>query len=72
MSYKVACRTTVNEPWAYNAMRFATTEEAHAWGVDLYARWTSLRDFEIHESSGLPNYTVENGQFTRISEEANA
>jgi hypothetical protein len=54
-SFKVGCKTAGDTTWAYNALRFATREEAEAYGLDLAMRWTALRDYEIHESDEEPN-----------------
>jgi hypothetical protein len=54
-SFKVACKTTTSEPWAYNALRFATREAAAAYGANLFMRWTALREYEVHESDEEPN-----------------
>jgi len=54
-SYKVACKTAGDTNWAYNALRFATREDAEAYGRDLFSRWLALSEYEIHESEDKPN-----------------
>lgn len=54
-SYKVGCKTAGDVNWAYNALRFPTREAAEAYGLDLYMRWTALKEYEVHESDEEPN-----------------
>jgi hypothetical protein len=54
-SYKVGCKTRGDSEWAYNALRFATREQAEEYGADLYSRWTALDQYEVHESDDDPN-----------------
>jgi hypothetical protein len=55
MSYKVGVKTAGDKDWAYNALRFATPEEAKRYGDDLLCRWTAAREYEVHESDDEPN-----------------
>jgi hypothetical protein len=52
VSFKVACNTySCREgDWSYNALRFATKEEAEVYGRDLHSRWMSLNKWEVHPS----------------------
>ena len=56
MSFKVGCKSEPSETWAYNALRFPTQEMAEAYGHDLSDRWTSLREWEVHESDDPVHY----------------
>jgi hypothetical protein len=42
--------------WATNALRFATKEEADAWGRDLLGRWTAAKETESRPSTDPVNY----------------
>jgi hypothetical protein len=65
-SYKVGCKTTPTEGWTYNALRFASREDAKRWGYDLSFRRTALRAYEVHESEDEPNYAIRDGQLVRL------
>ncbi len=67
-SFKVGCKTTETEPWAYNALRFATEAEAELYGRDLYSRWLALREWEVHHSDDEPNYQIVDGVMSRKEE----
>ncbi|MAH48200.1 hypothetical protein CMI37_20420 [Candidatus Pacearchaeota archaeon] len=69
MSYKLGCRTTESGPFAYNALRFATREEAETYGLELSMRWLALRDWETHESDEPVNYAIKDGKAVRIEME---
>ena len=55
ISFKVGCKTAEDKNWAYNALRFATQDQAVEYGKDLYRRWTLLREWEVHPSDEEPN-----------------
>lgn len=62
-SYKVACwdaSQPADKP-CYNGLRFGTREEAEAYGVDLFCRWTALQRYEVHESDDQPSHTFRGG-----------
>lgn len=63
MSWKPAVKTIGNgDKWSYNALRFATKEEALASAKDLASRWTLVVDYDAHESDDPVNYKlVDNG-----------
>jgi hypothetical protein len=42
--------------WCGNALRFATSEEAMEYGLDLSLRWTLVREFRVVESQDAVNY----------------
>jgi hypothetical protein len=56
-SFKVGVNTAGDRPntWNFNGLRFATQEEAQAYGIDLMMRWTAVRDFQVFESDEEPN-----------------
>jgi hypothetical protein len=54
-SYKVAVYGAGESKPAYNGLRFATAQDAEAWGRDLHSRWTGCARFEVHESEDSPN-----------------
>ena len=49
----------VEGQWAGNGVRFATKEEAEAWGRDRLMRWFVPTDSRAVESSDYPNYRWE-------------
>jgi hypothetical protein len=52
MSWKPAVQTAGNgDKWGYNALAFATKEEAEMWAKDLMFRWTAVSDYAAHESA---------------------
>jgi hypothetical protein len=59
MSYKVEVNTVKFGSWDSNSVRFATKEEAVAYGNDLWSRWTAVRDHRVVESDDLVNYRWE-------------
>ena len=62
MSWKPAVKTIGNEAWGYNALRFATKEEALASAKDLMRRWSLVVEYDAHESADPVNYKlVDNG-----------
>jgi hypothetical protein len=65
-SFKVGCKTTDTEPWAYNALRFGTEAEASAYGADLYSRWLMLKEWEVHPDEEEPNYEIKDGATRRL------
>jgi hypothetical protein len=54
-SFKVGCKTRGDMNWAYNALRFATREQAQNYAEDLYSRWMALDSYEVQESDDAPN-----------------
>ena len=55
-SWKVGCKDDEKCPtWSYNALRFATWEDADLWGADLASRWMALAAWEVHPSDDPPN-----------------
>jgi hypothetical protein len=50
VSYKAMVKTPGDKDWVCNALRFATYEEAEAYGIDLARRWTLVIARETQES----------------------
>ena len=45
--YKVEVLADSSGKWVPNDLRFATTEEAKAYALDLAIRWTLVRDWRV-------------------------
>ena len=61
MSYAAEVIADASGKWCGNVLRFATREEAESYVADLAARWTSVRETRVIESSdpvnqGLASY----------------
>ncbi len=69
-SFKVGCKSKGDLTWAYNGLRFATKEEASAYGRDLYSRWMGLDKYEVHASSEPVNYKVVDGRAVPVKDVA--
>jgi len=54
-SWKLGCKDRKGDPWAYNALRFATKEECQVYGDDLSMRWLALVEWEPHPSDDPVN-----------------
>jgi hypothetical protein len=54
-SYKVGVKTSGDQDWVANGLRFKTHEEAKAYGHDLFMRWTAVNDWTVLESDEEPN-----------------
>lgn len=61
MSWKTAVKVSGEPDWSYNALRFATKEEAEAYGEDLANRWVLVREVEAQEDDEPVNYQFVNG-----------
>jgi hypothetical protein len=55
-------RTTDNGPFAGNALRFATKEEAQMWLDDLMCRWFAVTGTSVVESADPVNYSTVDGR----------
>lgn len=55
-SWKPAVDVGETTKWSYNALRFATYDEAMAAAIDLMARWVLVREIAAHESEDPVNY----------------
>jgi hypothetical protein len=60
-------RTTDFGPFAGNALRFATREEANAWLDDLMMRWFAVRDVRVDESDDPVNYRIVDGRLEEVA-----
>ena len=61
MSWKTAVKVRGESGWSYNALRFATQEEAEAYGEDLYRRWLLVERCEAQETDEPVNYRFSDG-----------
>lgn len=55
LSYKVGVMTAGDKDWVSNGLRFATREDAEAYGMDLAMRWTMVRDWTVIPSTDPVN-----------------
>lgn len=55
-SFACFVKTSGDSAGATNALRFATREEADAYGIDLACRWTAVREIETREMPEPVNY----------------
>jgi hypothetical protein len=62
MSFAPMVRTTDFGPFAGNALRFATREEAQMWLDDLMCRWFAVTDVRVDESTDPVNYRTVDGR----------
>ena len=71
MSWKseVVAEKGENVPWAGNALRFATQEEAEAYVKDLSMRWMLVRKTRVIESRDPVNYKFVNGRAVPLEAE---
>jgi len=65
-SYKVGVLTPGDREWVYNGLRFASAGEARAYGADLYARWTAVRDVTVTPCADVPNYAYIGGRVVAL------
>jgi len=68
MSYKVEVLVCGETEWATNQLRFATKEEAEAYGRDLFRRWLAVREWRVTESEEPVNYAIRGGELVRLAE----
>jgi hypothetical protein len=47
MKFKVEVIADNSGEWVSNQKQFDTEEEAHDYGCDLFARWTSVRQYRV-------------------------
>jgi hypothetical protein len=52
MTYKVQVIADSSGEWCGNGKTFDTVEDATAYAVDLYSRWTAVREWRIVDSDG--------------------
>ena len=68
MSYAAFVNTAGDAVGVYNTngMRFATEDEAVAYGQDLSSRWTALRVMEVRETDEPVNYEIKDGELRSL------
>ena len=66
MSWKTAVKVKGEEGWSYNALRFATSQEADSYGADLSRRWLLVEKWEAQESDEPVNYHFSDGELQPI------
>ena len=49
-SFKVGIKTSGDDAWIYNGLRFPTKEKAEEYGKELSSRWFAVKSWEVHES----------------------
>jgi hypothetical protein len=54
-SFKVGVKTPGDRNWNSNGLRFATSEAAESYAVDLALRWTAVSDWTVLPSDDEPN-----------------
>jgi len=74
MSYQIEVKTTHRgvTGWTGNAVRFATLEEADAYGVDLLFRWTTPSDYRVVDSTDPVNYRFDGGILSAVHQPSRA
>ena len=65
MSFKPEVRTSLSEPFAGNALRFATEQEALDYVLDLACRWTAVVETRVIETEEPVNYYWDPGYGAR-------
>jgi hypothetical protein len=68
VSYAPQVHTAGDKPGSFNgnALRFATTDEANTYLIDLMLRWTAVKEVRVVESEDPVNYKIENGELIRL------
>jgi hypothetical protein len=56
MSHKTVIKAKVGEGWRDNGVRFATREEAEAYGQKLYESLLFIIEWEVQQSSDPVNF----------------
>ncbi len=55
VSFAVEVLADSSGEWSGNALRFATIAEARAYAIDLYSRWTAVKEWRIMNSMDAVN-----------------
>jgi hypothetical protein len=71
MSWRASVLPVGEQNWVGNSLRFATREEADAYGKDLFSRWTGAAKIEPAESAEPVNY-VWAGRLLKIEDDLDA
>jgi len=58
VSWKVEIAAGAGGRWSSNCVRFATRDEAEAYGRDLAKRWVVLEDWRVSESADPVNHQL--------------
>jgi hypothetical protein len=66
MSFKSEVIADSSGKWVSNALRFATREEAAAYGRDLGGRWLSVRETRVAESNDPVSHAWINGRVAQV------
>lgn len=68
-SYKVQCWDSKSDtgPGASNALRFATEDEAKAYGAELFSRWMGLARYEVQPSEDPITYRFDFDAYRAVS-----
>lgn len=66
MSYKAAIIAVGESTPSYNGLRFATSDEANAYGKNLFSRWMGMKSFTVEESSDPVNYQFVDGKLITL------
>ena len=66
MAFKTAVKVRGEQSWSYNALVFATVQEAEAYGLDLSHRWLSVEKWEAQPSDEPVNYQFTNGELAEV------
>jgi hypothetical protein len=65
-SFKVEVHTSPDD-WSSNALRFATREEADAYGSELLSRWMVPDTYRVTGTNDPVNYVFKDGHAQPIS-----
>jgi len=66
-SWKAGVKTSGDKDWCYNALRFATKEEAEGYVENLMWRWLAVTDTHVEECQDDPvNYKWENNKVVAV------
>ena len=66
-SYKVAVKIAGEPGWSYNALRFATKEEADLFGRDLFSRWMLMEKYEVQSSNEPVDAAIVSGELKMLN-----
>lgn len=66
MSWKPEVKVKGDPDWYPNALRFATEEEAEAYAVGLFYRWTLTTAYRVVECDDPITYAMVNGDLVPV------
>lgn len=61
-NYKVGIKTSRDPDWLFNGLVFASDQDADAYRVELFSRWTSLVESKIFETEEPANVKLDNNK----------